>query len=332
MKLKKTTLDWSLKHHERFGDTDIFPMPSEYLAIRQQWPTLLPELLDTDIESWPTSAYRRTLTPKSRFGFRTATQLSTFDSIIYSGIVYEIAKDLQAYRSDPPTPSFSHRVQRLEDGQLYDPSWNFDNFKATLLGNCTKHPDKWVVITDIADFYSRIYHHTLENSLRAATTKATHVDALVHLLKQWNYSVSSGLPVGSSASRILAEIALVDVDRVLIDHDIEFLRFSDDYRLLAESERQAHSHLATLAQALSECHLTLSERKTDIVHARQFVEKRLTGARPGDAATLGGRVAEILERYGYENDVYSSAELGDLPAGMVAELAAIRHVSPVATV
>lgn len=321
MKLSKATLDWSLAHHERFGDTDIFPRPSEYESIRQQWPKLLPELLDAEINEWQTSAYRRTLTPKSRFGFRTATQLSPIDSLVFAGIVYEIASDLETYRGPLDTrQSLSHRVQRKEDGQLYDPSWNFDAFKTQLQRRCIEEPNGWVVVTDIADFYSRLYHHPLENSLNAATDKRGHVEALMHLLKQWNYAVSSGLPVGSAASRILAEVALVDVDRELKDHRIEFRRFSDDYRLFASSEREAHSHLATLAKALGENHLTLSERKTDIVKADRFLTRRLTGERPGDAATLAGRVATILERYGYENDVYSTAERGDLPAEMVAEL------------
>jgi hypothetical protein len=318
-------LSWSLAHHERFGDTDIFPTPYEYEAIRHQWSWLLPQLLEQELSEWRTGPFRRALTPKSRFGFRTATQLDPLDSIVFAGLVYDIAKDLESYRLDATGKvAFSHRVRRDRDGgQLYDPRWNFDRFKAHLQERCSADPSGWVVVTDVADFYSRIYHHPLENSLRVATNRHEHVDALMRLLSQWNYTVSSGVPIGPAASRILAEVALVDVDRALQDDGIEFARFSDDYRLFASTERQAHSHLATLAQALAENHLTLSERKTDILKAERFTARRLAGERPDDAASLAGRVAEILERYGYENDVYSTAELGELPPEMVAELDAL---------
>lgn len=321
MRLRTTTLNWSLVHHERFGDTDIFPTPFEYTAIRDQWSVILPDLAAQDLTTWQTSATRRALTPKSRFGFRTATQLDPLDSLLYAGLVYEIAKDLEQYR-DPAAHRrvFSHRIRRASaDGQLYDPRWNFDTFKDHLRTKCASQPG-WVVVTDVADFYSRIYHHPLENCLRSATARSEHVDALMRLLSQWNFTVSSGLPVGPAASRILAEMALVDVDQILADEQIDFCRFSDDYRLFALTEAEAHEHLAVLASALGESHLTLSERKTDILTTQRFASRHLDGERPGDPSSLAGQVAAILERYGYENDLYSEAELEELPLGMVKEL------------
>ena len=80
MKLGVTSLKWALAHIERFGDTDIFPVPFEYRAIRSDWGELLPELLDIDLERYPARALRRTLTPKSRYGFRLATQLDPIDT------------------------------------------------------------------------------------------------------------------------------------------------------------------------------------------------------------------------------------------------------------
>jgi len=322
VRLSPSTLNWSLAHVERFGDTDIFPLPFEYEAIRADWGRLLAELTAVEINDWVTSAYRRALTPKSRFGFRTATQLDPLDSLIFSALVYDIAKDLEGHR-DPARERrvFSHRVKRgATDGQLYDPKWNFDAFKAHLREKCASEPTGWVVSTDVADFYSRIYHHPLDNALRTATSKTDHVDAIMRLLSEWNYVVSSGIPVGPAASRILAEMALVDVDQTLGDKGIDFCRFSDDFRLFAPTEREAHDALAVLARALGESHLTLSERKTDILPAVKYSSRHIDGERPGDAASLAGRVTSILEKYGYENDLYSEAELEALPAGMVREL------------
>jgi Reverse transcriptase (RNA-dependent DNA polymerase) len=256
------------------------------------------------------------------FRLRVATQLAPLDSLIFSALVYDIAKDLERYRYPTATGRvFSHRVKREPGtGQLYDPRWNFDAFKVYMRTKCNQYEGGWLIATDVADFYSRIYHHPLENTLRSATPRTEHVDGIMRLLSQWNFTVSSGLPIGPAASRILAEMALVDVDQVLIDADIDFCRFSDDYRLFARTEREAHESLAVLATALGESHLTLSERKTDILPTYRYLARYIEGERPDDAASLAGRIAQILEKYGYENDVYSEAELEQLPPEMVREL------------
>lgn len=37
MRLREESLDWSLKHIEKFGDTDIFPLPFEFEEICFDW-------------------------------------------------------------------------------------------------------------------------------------------------------------------------------------------------------------------------------------------------------------------------------------------------------
>lgn len=130
--------------------------------------------------------------------------------------MYEIANDLEAARVPKRFHRvFSYRIKRNVDGQLYDPDCNFDTFQDQLREECTADPSSWIVVADIADFYSRIYHHRLENSLRTATSNNQHVTAIMSFLSQWRFSVSYGLPVGPAATRILAEVTLSDVDSAL---------------------------------------------------------------------------------------------------------------------
>ncbi len=84
MKLGKASLGWALAHIERFGDTDIFPVPFEYDAIRADWGALLPDLVEMELDRHPARELRRTLTPKSRYGFRLATQLDPIDALLFS--------------------------------------------------------------------------------------------------------------------------------------------------------------------------------------------------------------------------------------------------------
>ena len=325
MKLGKASLKWALAHIERFGDIDIFPVPFEYAAIRANWGRLLPQLLATELDRYPARELRRTLTPKSRYGFRLATQLDPIDALLFTATVCELAHDLERYRV-PASRNIvmSHRVHRTVDGQLYSPRFTFETFKQRLLEKCQARPKSWVVVTDIADFYSRVYHHPLENALRAATQKHAHVDVLMHFLSQWNYSVSYGIPIGPAASRILAEVAISDVDHALIDEDVDFCRFSDDFRLFAQSERDAFRILAVLASYLQENHgLTLSERKTDIISADRFVARFLEGTRPGDSARLADQVGQILDKYGRQEDAYAALDVEELPEALVQELDAL---------
>lgn len=325
VRLKKTSLNWALNHVERFGDTDIFPLPFEFAAIRAEWSTILPELESIDVAEHQVGDFRRALTPKSRYGFRLATQLHPIDSVLFSALVYEIAKDLEAHRLlKRDRRVISHRVKRDESGLLYDPEWNFEHFKDVLRDKCDQPEANWVVVTDIADFYTRLYHHPLENSLRLATDKHEHVDAVMNLLSQWNFRVSYGVPVGPAATRILAEIAISDVDHALLDEGLDFCRFSDDFRIFAATEREAFRALAVLAEYLQENHgLTLSERKTDVVPVDRFRTRYLDGDRPGDSARLSDRVGQLLEKHGREEDKYALLDVDELPDALVAELDAL---------
>ena len=70
LKLREASLDWALAHVEQFGDTDIFPTPFEFGAIRLCWEDLKSELAGTDMLGWIARPTRSCLSPKHRFGFR----------------------------------------------------------------------------------------------------------------------------------------------------------------------------------------------------------------------------------------------------------------------
>ena len=97
LSLSPSSLDWALKHAEQYGDTDIFPLPFEFSAIRYDWDRLSDELSSSDILNWKVRPHRESLSPKSNLGFRIATQLDPLDWLIYSALIYEIGHELEAY-------------------------------------------------------------------------------------------------------------------------------------------------------------------------------------------------------------------------------------------
>ncbi len=130
---------------------------------------------------------------------------------------------------------FSHRFAPEKDGRLYSAQSNWGTFldRCTELASPTKVTH--VVVTDIADFYPRLYHHNIENALRDATGKSQHVPVLKKMISHWAEGEASyGLPIGPAGTRIIADVTINDVDETLRSEGATFSRFSDDYRIFLQ--------------------------------------------------------------------------------------------------
>ena len=131
----------------------------------------------------------------------------------------------------------------------------------------------YVLVCDISDFYSRIYHHRVENALKWLKTNSDIVKRIVSLLQVFSRTVSYGLPVGGPASRLLAELALNSVDKLLRGEGIRFCRFVDDYRIFCSSKEEAYQRLIFLSEKLFNEGLSLQKNKTRILTANEFLEE-----------------------------------------------------------
>ena len=338
--LDPNSLDWALHHIESLGDTDIFPIPFEYKAIREFWTTNQPAsspkqnfvvrdwLESQDLLTWIPRAIRRCLSPKHRFGFRASTQLDPLDTIIFTALLYEIGHDLESHRVlKSEDVVHSYRFMPDHNGLMYDPDYNYDSFRIKSVNHASANECKWVVVADIADFYPRLYSHPLENALITATSKKDHVKVINKLLSKWNYSVSYGVPVGPAASRLLAEIAIADVDAALRSDSLNFVRFVDDYRIFVKTEREAYSALALLANSLFEMHgLTLQQHKTYIQSADAFMEDNLDGDSETERHSLAEKFEHILGQLGISS-WYSDIDYDSLEDDIKKEIDSLNLVS-----
>ena len=308
VKLAPSSLDWALTHVERYGDTYIFPTAFEFEAIRHAWDgDLRAWLSNQDMGQWAARPHRSTLAPKGRFSFRLGTQLDPLDTLVIAALIFEIGNDLEASRQ-PPEDEIVHsfRFSPETDGQLFDPKFSFESFRQR---SAQLNPAAdWVVVADIADFFPRLYFHPLENALASATSRSAHVNAITKLIKSWNFSVSYGIPVGPIPVRLLAEVAIADVDAALRSEELEFCRWVDDYRIFCDSERAAHEALALLATVLSENHgLTLQPQKTEIMSSDDFARRYLSTEKAQERAALSDSFEEILGALGLD-DPYSDID------------------------
>lgn len=79
------------------------------------------------------------------------------------------------------------------------------------------------------------------------------------------------MPIGGPAARILAELLLNNIDKILLINGIKFTRFVDDIYIFAKTKEEAHSHLTLLSQKLMTNEgLILQKHKTQILSRAEF--------------------------------------------------------------
>ncbi len=314
LKLQNDSLEWALQHALKLGDTDVFPLPFEFYAIEYNWTEVKQNLLSENILTWKTRPTRLMISPKSRLGFRVVTQLDPLDFLVFCSLIYEIADDLEKSRLKiSENCVFSYRVKTDLEGRLFDADYGYRKF----IENCqnkldTNNSINFIVTTDISDYYSRIYHHRLENSLLSATSKKNHVIAIRKLLSSWNETESHGIPIGSAPARLLAEINLNDIDNALLLNDIDFCRFNDDYRIFSTDISSAYQALTILADILNRNHgLTLQASKTNILNRNEFETKYLYTHTDKELYSLREKFDEIISDL-VDSDWYSPIDYQDL--------------------
>jgi Reverse transcriptase (RNA-dependent DNA polymerase) len=313
LNVKPSSLDWALQHVLKFGDTDVLPTPFEYDAIKDDWTKIQSYLSKVDLHTWTVHAHRSLLAPKGRYAFRVVTQLDPLDFILYSALVREIGTDLEAARVPRAKEIvFSYRVAFSSDGQLFDPTIGYDGFLRKADKETRKKSVTFVALADIADFYHRIYHHRLENSLSAATSRGNHVKAVMRLLSQWNGTETFGIPVGNAPSRVLAESLIVDVDEALLSIESNFIRYNDDYRIFCTSSSEAYRTIAFLAETLYRNHgLTLQPQKTFAISKEEFRERFLSSPEDREITSLHHKFESLVEALGL-TDPYQDIDYDDL--------------------
>ena len=128
------------------------------------------------------------------------------------------------------------------------------------------------MISDISEFYPRLGHHKLDASLLQLNLGNDTASRIKKFLNQFSGTRSFGLPIGGPAARILSELVLNQIDRLLTGHGVEFTRFADDYHLFANSHEDAYAALIYLSEKLSENQgLSLQKSKTRILPAAEFL-------------------------------------------------------------
>lgn len=312
----------AIKNIANFGDTDIFPYPIENRLLFDASEDVAAVLRDIDKEFESSLARMPVLTSKELAavgysGFRQGTQIDAIWNAYLLALVISIGEEVEARRV-PSNVVFSYRYKPdSESGSLFDKDVGWHQFQSTAKEFAST--SSFVLRCDISDFYPRIYHHRLENALRRATAKHDAVNRIMALVSAISAGPSYGLPVGGPASRLLSELLLNSVDRLLISEGIKFIRFVDDYILFAESREKAHSALIRLNEIiLTNEGLSLQKSKTRILSSSEFLATSDFTEAP-DGEGKHDELARTFRRLRVHYDPYSPTATEDYEA-LLAEL------------
>jgi len=138
---------------------------------------------------------------------------------------------------------------------------------------------KYVVYTDIANFYPSLYNHVIPWALvgvaqakRERYKSSRWFNKIDKSLQACCRCETAGVPIGPATSNIACEIVLEQIDRAL-RKKFSYVRFIDDYTAYCDTETQADEFIRELSMRLIKYKLNLNINKTEINHLPQTIDE-----------------------------------------------------------
>ena len=224
--------------------------------------------------------------PKSNYGERI---FSIIDPFLHCDLAYEIANNWDTFliilfNPENNVSSYSFpipldsdhpgQIGNLRSGRMI---YEFIEMAENAIAS-EAYRYKFLLISDIKNFYPSIYTHALSWAIH--NKSVTHDDKLQRydyknlgnridkLFQRSNDDCTNGIPIGPAVADFFSEILLSKVDisfsKEFVGRQYLAVRFKDDYRILCESEEDANLIRKTLQNSLREYNIELNESKTNI--------------------------------------------------------------------
>ena len=269
-KLTEESVEFAKDHIERYYDSDFYPKGFEFEAIWHCWDDVKKYLLGSNIGKLRTKHPLTMASKKPSGSYRIVHQLEPLDTIIYTALAYLIAEKIEQVRADEKV-ACSYRFT-IDDGGFFEKNSGFKTFTDMIENHSDAY--KYILVTDITDFYNQIYLHRLNNAIERADPNLKNIaDDIERFISSINDKASQGVPVGPAASIIMSEAVLVDIDEYIANFGVEHTRYVDDIRIFSDSREELEKVLEKLTLYLHENHrLTLASDKTYVEETEKYVE------------------------------------------------------------
>jgi len=320
--LKQESIDWAITHIRRYGDTDIFPIPFEYEAMKHSWENLKKSISEIDIAEYEGRPFRRMLVPKQSGGYRVAIQLDPIDTIIYTALAYEASELVEESRIPiEQKVACSYRVELGAKGELFRKNNGWDDFHSKSQELAKSEKFNIVLTADIADFFNQIGHHRVRNSLEHAGIDKNRAKNIENLLMNFTRGQSQGIPIGPSGSIIFSEACLSDVDNFLLRKGYIHTRYVDDFRIFCINIEQAYKALHDLTEYLYTAHrLSLQSHKTKLLDVKNFISDELIDPEELENKTQNEKLEALQEFFSNYQEELIDGDISELIRDNLVEL------------
>lgn len=274
---KRQAFEAALRNVTRRGDTDVLPYPIETQIFADKSREALELLQRTDAKfnqfvRDDKPYYEASLYPAGFSGYRWVTQIDPLWNAYLLGLVTAAGSNIEAARVPVEAGVvFSYRFGPDEEsGDLFSSRVGWEQYQKRSLALAKELG--YVVVCDIADFYPRISHDHVRQSLEDANVEAGLVERIGRLLPILSGGAPYGLPVGGPAARLLSELVLSPVDDRLRIEGVTFCRYADDYHIFAKDKGDAYQKLMLISETLfGGLGLVLQKSKTRIMTGKEFL-------------------------------------------------------------
>jgi Reverse transcriptase (RNA-dependent DNA polymerase). len=314
--LKESSIEWALRHLNRFYASDFFPRAFEFAAIAHVWSDIKRHVRNLDLHAYVPQTPILALALKPNGTFRVVHQLDPIDSIIYTALAYELAAQIERYRI-PRTEKivWSYRIKPSVNGSFFNPEdETYSGYLRQTKQLADEFADGFVVTCDIVDFYNQIYTHRIQNLIVEACGPVfeAHGKAMERFLLGLNTLTSRGVPVGPAPSIIIAELVAADIDQKILSYTRKFVRWVDDIAIFFKTREDAERFLHELTAFVHENHrLVFSGEKTRIRSVARFVrtirdaeaEEKRRFAASAEERAMNEYYEELIEKIGPYGDL-----------------------------
>ncbi|ASV96717.1 RNA-directed DNA polymerase [Paraburkholderia aromaticivorans] len=270
--LTDDSLDFARAHITAFYDTDFYPKPFEYRALWYYWDEVKEHLQKVRPAELFVGPPKSIAWPKARGGYRVVHQLEPLDAIVYVALTHSVAEQIAEARMGPEV-ACSYRMS-VDDSSFFGDGSGFNIYRARC--EYLSEEFRYVLSTDISDFYNQIYLHRVGNAIESATGDKNAGLQIEQFITRLNNKASQGIPIGPAPSVVLAEAVMIDVDQHIQNMGLDHVRYVDDIRIFANSREELDRCLEDLVIYLHENHrLNVVGDKTSVKKTSEFLHDEL---------------------------------------------------------
>ena len=216
----------------------------------------------------PKSFRIRVAVPSMRLGpsfSRPGSILPPRDRLLFQALADEAGPIING-KTDH-TRSFSHRLASAGSANMFLPTRScWSELQNALAKNASNGKSKYILKTDVANFFGSINQHTLINFLNDAGYPKSLWSRLEALLTSYTGERSSrGILQGMFPPDLFGNFYLDPVDRFLADYGVPSARYVDDIYIFLESVDAVDLLLRQLIPLMRSYDLVLNEAKTVVI-------------------------------------------------------------------